>query len=371
MKRFTGKVSFITKKDGTVHARGSYLDHRGTRKQKWASVTTTRAAAKEEVIRKIEDALNGQEKAVTNFQELIEYYRNKYAIPPVYVDDEKVKGKESWQRVRSVLGFLDDFFGKKPLDRITRGAVEDYRVHMFEKPVKRVRDGKTVLEQRSLASVNEHLRVLRTVLSVAETEKWIDRAPSFKGLISAAAERKREVIPTEAEFIRILQATDTRQRLNHVKPIALMIADAGARPKEVWRLEWSDLDLDNRLVTLTSYKGKRVLRRTIPLSDRLHAELAKVPRLNDLVFGGIKDIKTAWKSIQMLAGVTFTPYALRHFFATRLDMLPLSDNQRQKLMGHTNQATFGRYAKLTEATLDNVRTMLNNMPVIDSSGSVN
>ena len=32
-------------------------------------------------------------------------------------------------------------------------------------------------------------------------------------------------------------------------------------------------------------------------------------------------------------------------------MLPLSDNQRQKLMGHTNQATFGRYAKLTETSL--------------------
>lgn len=320
------------------------------------------------VVEEIERLLNGrQESTITTFHELIEYYRDKYAVAPVYVHDEKVKGKESWRKVRSVLGFLDEFFGSKPLERMTRGAVEDYRVHLFQKRVKRTRDGETVYEQRSLASVNEHLRILRTVLGVAETEKWIDRAPSFKGLISTGGERKRERIPTEAEFLRVLEATQTRSRLNHVKPIALMIADAGARPKELWRLKWPDLDLENRTVILTSYKGKRVLRRAIPLSDRLHAEMVKVPHINEYVFGGIQDIKTAWGSIRKIAGVDFTPYALRHFFATRIDLMPISQNQKEKLMGHTSGAMFGRYAKLADTTLDNVRTMLNEMPLIDSS----
>jgi integrase len=93
-------------------------------------------------------------------------------------------------------------------------------------------------------------------------------------------------------------------------------------------------------------------------------ELNAQPRLNPFVFGGIKSIKRAWTSIKQIADVNVDLYSLRHLFATRIDLMPISQNQKQKLMGHTSAAMFGRYAKLTEETVEEVRELLNANPYL-------
>jgi integrase len=361
--RYTGTVSFV-EQNGSVHARGVYKKN-GQRKEKWCKVTTTKKAAKETVIEKIERDLSGEQ--VKTFRQLAEYYKAHHAVEAEYVGDEKVRGIKTWKQARSVVGDLTRFYKDAELNSITRDRLSAYRVQLAKKPVKHIRDKKEVWEQRSLASVNQHMRILRTVLGIAEQEGWISKVPKFKGLISSASEAKREDMPTTVELTRILQACGTRQRLNHVRPIVIMLADTGARPVELWNLKWKDVDLDKRLVTLTNDKGKRRNRREVPISARLYDELMELPRTNHLVFGGLKSVKRAWQSIKKLAKVDVDLYSLRHFFATRIDMMPMSQNQREKLLGHTSGAMFGRYAKLTDETIVSVREMLDAENVVSDA----
>jgi integrase len=262
--RFTGKIAFL-EKHGSPYARGNYVKD-GKRKQVWRKVVTTKAAARAEVIAEIERILNDEESETRTFSDLAAYYKKTRAIPAEFVHDEKVRGTKTHRQLAHVIDQLGAYFADTELRRITRDVVQGYRVAILNKPVRR-RDekGAAVYRTRSVASVNQHLRILRAMLNVAKQERWLDEVPSFKGLISSAAEAKREDMPTAEEFRRILDACDARQRLNHVKPIVLMVADTGARPTELWHLKWEDLDLENRNVTLTSDKGVRRTRRTIPL----------------------------------------------------------------------------------------------------------
>lgn len=353
--RFTGKVSFVEKKHSTF-ARATYVKD-GKRKEVWRKVTGKRKDAQNAVIDEIERILAGVEDPKT-FHDLAQYYLKERAVPAEFRNDRKIVGMKTYKKRSSVIKQLDTYFGTIPLNRITRDAVMRYRAHIAKKEVRKKEGEHFVWVERSLASVNEHLRTLRAMLNTAEQERWIDRKPSFKGLISLAAESRREVIPTKEEFGKILQACNKRQRLNHIKPIVLMIADTGARPVELWQLKWTDVDLEKGFVRLMSDKGVKRTYRTNPLTPRVISELASLARFNEYVFGGIQGIKRGWKSIRELSGCEVDLYSLRHVFATRLDMMPISQTQRQLLMGHAPKDTFARYAKLTYETIEMVRNLL-------------
>ena len=49
--------------------------------------------------------------------------------------------------------------------------------------------------------------------------------------------------------------------------------DTGCRQGELRRLCWSDVDLQANTLRITSYKGKTVNRRVVPITDRLRAAL--------------------------------------------------------------------------------------------------
>lgn len=358
--RFGGTISFI-EKHGSLFARGTYLKD-GKRKQVCRKVVGKRKDAQNAVIDEIERILQGIEEPRT-FHDLAQYYLKEKAVPAEFSQDRKIAGMKTYQKRISVIKQLDAYFGNVKLERITRDAVQRYRAHIAKKQVRKKNEfGNFIWVERSLASVNEHLRTLRAMLNTAEHERWLDRKPSFKGLISLAAETRREDIPDKDEFLKILQACNTRQRLNHIKPIVLMIADTGARPVELWQLKWTDVDLEKGFVTLMSDKGVKRTYRTNPLTSRVVSELGKLDKYNEYVFGGIKGIKRGWRSIREISGCEVDLYSLRHVFATRLDMMPISQTQRQLLMGHAPKDTFARYAKLTSEVIEMVRERLESDP---------
>jgi integrase len=368
MIRFKGKVSFV-EKNGKQYARASYAKD-GKRHQVWRVVEQRKSDAKDAVVAEIERILNDTgEQAEKTFHDLAVYYEKTKAQPARFEHDQKVSGTKTYRQLRHIIRQLAVYLGNTLLSSITRDDCDRYRLYLLDKPVRHIKGGKAVYETRSLASVNQHLRVLRAMLNKAEQNGWIARKVNFSGLIAHAAEAKRETIPTEYEFERILKACDTRQRLNHVKAIALLIADTGARPVELWQLKHADLNLDEEWVIYTSDKGVMRTRQKIFLTDRCLAALRELPRLNEYVFGGIKSIKRAWKSIQQIAGVTFTPYHLRHLYGTRLDILLHSQVAKQKAMRHSTDRMFQRYAKVDDARMMAIRDALNAnpyLPVIDS-----
>ena len=92
-------------------------------------------------------------------------------------------------------------------------------------------------------------------------------------LISIADERKRETILTPVEEKALLGVCATRLR-RHLRVLIIAALDTGARQGELLKLRWSDIAFDEGVIkNVTSYKGKTVQRREVPLTGRLRAAL--------------------------------------------------------------------------------------------------
>src|SRR5439155_8639989 len=74
-------------------------------------------------------------------------------------------------------------------------------------------------------------------------------------LISIADERKRERILTRDEELRLLAACENRYQ-KHLRPILICALDTGMRRGEIFGLKWSDVDFEERILTIRPFNTK-------------------------------------------------------------------------------------------------------------------
>jgi len=209
-------------------------------------------------------------------------------------------------------------------------------------------------KQRSIATVNRELGLLRRVLNVALASGWIHKSPFTMGksLISVGDEKPRERILTREEEERMLAACVGPRA--HLRAIIICALDTGMRRGELFKLKWADVDFDNKLITIRAFNTKTMRQRQIGMTERLARELAILyaqnPNPEALLFG-IGSIKGSWDKVRKQAGVSDLRFHdLRHTYATRLvsKHLPLSEVGR--VLGHTQPTTTYRYTNLTVET---------------------
>ena len=100
------------------------------------------------------------ESARMTFGELADYYEKTYLIEAQYVGDRKMAGLRSWYKGKFRLEILRDYFGKRRLHELIHADLEKFRLARLNTKTKH---GK----QRSIATVNRELELLRRVLNVA------------------------------------------------------------------------------------------------------------------------------------------------------------------------------------------------------------
>src|SRR5436853_2858431 len=216
------------------------------------------------------------------FNELADYYEKTYLIEPQYVGDRKVAGLRSCYDAKFRLEISREYFGKRRLREISHSDLEKFRLARLATPTKH---GK----QRSIATVNRDLAVLRRVLNVALANGWIHRSPFTMGktLISIGDEKPRERILTREEEERLLLAC-TGWRA-HLRPIIICALDTGMRRGELFKLKWADVDFDNKLITIRAFNTKTMRERRVGMTERLTQELAVLYAANPdpeaLLFG--------------------------------------------------------------------------------------
>ena len=128
----------------------------------------------------------------------------------------------------------------------------------------------------------------------------------------------------------------------------------GCRRGELLALEWSDIDLCNRTITInksTYNQGSKTFvkkpkteagNRTVPLLDKLYD---KITPAEGLVFPGKdgymteKQFRMKWGAYVKESGVTCTPHQLRHAYATMLFENDIAPMDAQELLGHANIQT--------------------------------
>lgn len=149
----------------------------------------------------------------------------------------------------------------------------------------------------------------------------------------------------------------TRAYADYLKPIVVLAIHTGMRRGEIFSLEWGDLDLEARVLTVRGAIAKSGKARRIPLNaaaiEMLEAWGGPGVSRKGLVFpspatgGRLDHISTAWKSLMKDAQIEgFRFHDLRHHFASCLVMDGVPLNTVRELLGHSTLDMTLRYAHL-------------------------
>jgi excisionase family DNA binding protein len=238
-------------------------------------------------------------------------------------------------------------FGDKRLDEITTEDVQRL---------------KATLTERAPKTVNNILTTLSVVLRTAVEWGVIEDVPCSIKLLRAP--KTEASFHDFEEFERLVEVARSEAS---ALLVVLLGGEAGLRCGEMMALEWTDVDLTKRQLTVarsewkghvTMPKGGRL--RYVPLTRRLTDALREARHLRGprvLCDGAGKPLTQ--KVVQVLvrqtarrANVKPGIHILRHSFCSHLAMRGAPARAIQELAGHQDLGTTQRYMHLSPAALD-------------------
>lgn len=202
------------------------------------------------------------------------------------------------------------------------------------------------------ATVNRELQLLRRVFNYAQRNLKMSVAEIDwdAHMLKEPKGRVREL--TIAEEVRLFAALPA-----DLRDLAEFCLITGCRAGSAIKLEWRDIDLEQRIVAFRNMKGGE--HHTIPMTDRLRNLIANQPRLLHVkqVFTyewrGLarkrvpftaSGWKKQWKAALDSAGIVdFKFHDLRHTAASRTTRVA-GIAATQKLLGHADISTTQRYS---------------------------
>jgi integrase len=239
-------------------------------------------------------------------------------------------------------------------------------------------------------TINRDIQRLQSVLARAAEWGVIDRHPLY-GLKPMKADKTGRVRfltgPEEASLRKALTDREERLRqarvrfntwriararkplpertgenLDHLRPMVLLALNTGMRRGELLSLQWSDVNLAAKLVTVTGVNAKSGHTRRIPLNAEALAVLegwqGRQERTDGLVFPGadggrMDNINRSWRGVASAAKlVDFKFHDLRHSFASKLVQAGVDLYTVKELLGHSEIAMTEKYSHLAP---DNLR----------------
>jgi integrase len=246
--------------------------------------------------------------------------------------------------------YLVPAFGRKRLEAISNEDVQRLKQSMAAKSPK---------------TVNNVLAVLSRLLKTAVDWTVIERMPCTIKLLRV----ERGSAASFYDFVEYERLVEAAQKLDwRTHLIVLLGGEAGLRCGEMIALEWRDVDLDKRQLSIRrsdwngqvdTPKGGRG--RYVPLTTRLTAALREARHLRSsrvLVLDDGESLTRQMIQARMLrtsrragldrAGV----HILRHSFCSHLAMRGAPARAIQELAGHSELGVTQRYMHLSPAALD-------------------
>jgi integrase len=189
------------------------------------------------------------------------------------------------------------------------------------------------------ATVNRLLGNAKHMLAMAI--KWGELSENpFKDVKLLPVPKMRERILGHDEEAKLLEACD-QVRAPYLRPIVVIALNTGMRKGEILSLQWSQVDLANRLLHVEHGKTENSDRR-IPMNETVFALMFGLHRKRGEKF---VDLKTAFKSAVRLSKIRHLRFHdMRHTFATRLVRAGVDLITVQQLLGHAKITTTARYA---------------------------
>jgi integrase len=292
---------------------------------------------------------------------------NKKVTMDVLFDDleryYKTRHKSTWGPLM-VKAHLRPRFGSMRADQVTSGVIDGY---VQDRQAKGIKD----------STINRELGALQRAFRLAQqcTPPKVSRVPRMPHLQEGAP---RQGFFEDTEYRALLAALP-----EEIKPVLVFAYFTGCRKSEILHLEWSQLDIETRMVRLRADQTKAKTARTIPLAPDLVETLRMQldirnrwhPRCPYVFFRHatgqrIVDIGGAWDTACRKVGLwdaTAGPLnkktgkprgkATRILHDTRrtavrnLTRSGVPDSVAMKISGHKTASIFRRYDIVAEADL--------------------
>lgn len=240
--------------------------------------------------------------------------------------------KATHEEDKRKLIWLHAILGDKMLEEVTLDVIDSIRA--------------AKLKEATKATTNRYLALVRSILIRARDEwEWIDRTPKIR-LFKESASRERSL--TREQAGKLLDELPEHQR-----DVVLFALATGLRQSNVLRLEWSQINLEQRHAWIHAAQSKNRRPISIPLNETAYAVLVRQRgkhRERVFTFQG-KPLNAAntraWKKALLRAGIVdFRWHDLRHTWATWQRQAGTPTHELQRLGGWRTGAMVERYAHL-------------------------
>ncbi len=289
---------------------------------------------------------------IKTFKDAAEWCKQNVFKPPVYAGLTKVSGLISWQDVHYYMVPLTDFFGRMNFAAIDYDDIEAYVPWRLGR--KKKGGG-----QVAITSVHRELAYLKRIFRIGRRRKWRQNNPFEEGepLIQVAREKKVDRVLAFEEEPRLFAAFSAPKR-GHLSFATEMAIETGLRLSEQFGLRFTDIDLEARLLTATSYKGRVAKRRLVPISGVLYPKLkahiaerhrvikalireARIQRRAEFLFGYTDPTQAFAKACVDAEIKDLTWHCLRHTAITRMvHVYRMDPHAVMEMVGHDNWNTF-------------------------------
>jgi len=254
--------------------------------------------------------------------------------------------KRSWIRDVQLAAHLNRALGTKCLAEIRPLDVENYKIERLQKA--------------KPATVNREVALLKRMFNLAYQWDFALENP-VKGVKLLREDNLIErILQPEEEPLLFAEAHPD------LRPILVAALNTGMRLGELLSLQWPDVNLPQRVITVRKTKNGRL--RRIPINNPLLHTLASLKQQlpqSEYVFPSPRSgqrrrsVRTAFEAARRRAGLTDLRFHdLRHTFATRLVAAGVDLVTVKELLGHQDISMTLRYAHASpERSLDAVRRL--------------
>jgi integrase len=250
-----------------------------------------------------------------------------------------------------ILGFVH-WSGAKTLKDITERSISAYINHLLETPRKvklasgKVRTAPPVGE----CSCNNTITALKAWLKWCEVQNYIFKSPASGVVKFDVAENDARFASKEA-LDAILGAAKAPANAS-LYPMIFAALFTGMRKKELFFLNWEDVDLDHGVIRVRNkedFRTKSKKNRLIPIHPRLQVVLAGIRKDSGRVFA-ITNQRRIMRRILKAAGIKKDAWhILRHSAASYMLMSGIDPVTVMKILGHSNMEITQRYAHILPA----------------------
>lgn len=221
-----------------------------------------------------------------------------------------------------------------------------------------------IKQEKSPRTINYVFGILSQIFSYAKKLGYIKGDVVTLQMKKIKFDNNRVRFLTKEEAITLLEAL--RKHSQQLYEISILSLYCGMRAGEIFNLHWSDVDLNNKCITLRDTKNTKT--RIVYMPDNVFQMLSHksmCAKKTSLLFlnkdgNKIKGVSHAFAHvvniIKLNEGVVDTRqkvvfHTLRHTYASWLTQMGTDLYMVQKLMGHSSFAMTQRYAHLSPETL--------------------